>query len=110
MHVIPLERPEHDALSLSHHASSHTPLIPAKAGIQERQSPSPEHGFTIDRADVIRETNEFVWIVSYDGPEDWEAKQAAYYGSPERKAVSPDPARHIAKARRWFIEPVVPAK
>ncbi len=27
-----------------------------------------EHGFTIDRADVIRETNEFVWIVSYDGP------------------------------------------
>ena len=33
--------------------------------------------------------NEFVWIVSYDGPEDWEAKQKAYYGSPERHAVSP---------------------
>ena len=45
-------------------------------------------GFTIDRADVIRERNEFVWIVSYDGTlEDWKAKQAAYYGS----STSPRP-------------------
>ena len=68
-------------------------------------------GFTIDRADVIRERNELVWIVSYDGTlEDWKAKQAAYYDSPERKAVSPDPAQHIAKTDRWFIEPVLPRK
>jgi hypothetical protein len=69
-----------------------------------------KHGYTIDRADVIRERNEFVWIVSYDGPEDWEEKQKAYYGSPERKAVDPDPARFIAKAERWMITSVLPAK
>ena len=67
-----------------------------------------KHGFRIDRADIVRERNEFVWIVSYDGPEDWEAKQAAYYGSPERKAVDPDPAQHIARGEKWFIEPVLP--
>lgn len=68
-----------------------------------------KHGFTIDRADVIRERNEFVWIVSYDGPaEEWEAKQKAYYGSPERHAVSPDPAQHIAKTERWMITSVLP--
>ena len=50
----------------------------------------------------------FVWIVSYDGPEDWEAKQAAYYGSPERAAVEPDPAQHIARAEKYFINPVLP--
>lgn len=68
-------------------------------------------GFTIDRADVIRERNELVWIVSYDGSmEEWKAKQEAYYSSPERKSVNPDPAQHIAKTDRWFIESVLPRK
>ena len=58
---------------------------------------------------VIRERNEFVWIVSYDGPEDWDAKQAAYYGSQERAAVDPelDLAQYIAKTERWLIDPVL---
>ena len=66
-----------------------------------------KHGYTIPLAEVIEERNEFVWIVAYDGPEDWETKQKAYYGSPERKAVDPDPARHIAKTERWFIKSVL---
>jgi hypothetical protein len=41
-----------------------------------------EHGYKIGRAGVIQDRNEFVWEVSYDGPEDWDAKQAAYFGSP----------------------------
>ena len=71
-----------------------------------------QFGFTIPQAWVIRERNELVWIVSYDGPEDWDAKQAAYYGSPERAAVDPelDPAQYIAKTERWFIDPVLPAE
>lgn len=68
-----------------------------------------EHGYQIELAEVIEERNEFVWIVSYDGPEDWDAKQAAYYGSPERAAVDPDPAQHIAKTERWFIRSVLPS-
>jgi hypothetical protein len=70
-----------------------------------------EHGFKIELAVKMEETNEFVWIVSYDGTmADWEAKQKAYYGSPERHAVSPDPAQHIAKTERWMITSVLPAK
>ena len=51
-------------------------------------------------------------MVSYDGPEDWEEKQTAYYGSPERDAVDPklDPAQYIAKTERWLIDPVLPAE
>ena len=65
-----------------------------------------KHGFKIDRAGVIEEMNQFFWIVSYDGPEDWDAKQAAYYGSPERAALDPDPAQFIARADRWFLDPL----
>lgn len=67
-----------------------------------------KHGYRIELAEAMEETNEFVWIVAYDGPEDWDAKQKAYYGSPERAAVDPDPARFIAKTRRWFIRSVLP--
>jgi hypothetical protein len=67
-----------------------------------------QHGFTIDGAWVIRERNQFVWILSYDGPESWEAKNAAYYDSPERRRMDPDPAQYIAAQDEWFITPVVP--
>ena len=67
-----------------------------------------EHGYKIERAGVIPERNEFVWEVSYDGDEDWDAKQAAYYGSPERASLDPDPAQYIAKTERWFVNSVLP--
>jgi hypothetical protein len=41
---------------------------------------------------------------------DWEARQKAYYGSPERAAVDPDPARFIARTQRWFIEDRLPRR
>ncbi len=66
-------------------------------------------GYTIPFAWVIKERNEFVWILSYDGPEDWKARESAYYGSPERAALNPDPAQFIAQAEQWFISPVLPA-
>ncbi len=53
-------------------------------------------GFTVEGAWTIPEKGEFIWIISYDGPEGFEARDAAYYASPERKALSPDPARHLA--------------
>jgi hypothetical protein len=67
-----------------------------------------KHGFKIERAEVIEARNEFIWIVSYDGPDDWDEKQKAYYGSSERAAVDPDPARFIAKTERWMIRSVLP--
>ena len=65
------------------------------------------HGFTVDGAWVAREENRFVWILSYDGPETWEAANAAYYDSDERKALGPDPAKLIAEVQTWFISDVV---
>ena len=67
-----------------------------------------EHGYRIERAGIIPERNEFVWEVTYDGDEDWDEKQAAYYGSPERAALDPDPAQWIAKTERWFVNSVLP--
>ncbi len=40
--------------------------------------------------------DQFVWIIRYDGPLTFEEADRVYYSSPERKALSPDPARHIA--------------
>jgi hypothetical protein len=50
-------------------------------------------GFEIVGAWVIEEEDRFVWIVAHDG--DFAARDEAYYASPERKAIAPDPARHL---------------
>ena len=52
-------------------------------------------GFTIVGAWAIEGTNDFVWILGYDGEEGFAAADAAYYASEERKAFDPDPARLI---------------
>ncbi len=67
------------------------------------------HGYTLPGAWVIRETNQFVWLLGYDGPEAWEAKEKGYYTSPERGALDPDPAQYIARAEQYFLQMVVPS-
>lgn len=68
-----------------------------------------QQGFRIDGAWAVRERNEFVWLMSYEG-DDWDARDKAYYASPERKALDPDPAQWIARAEHWFVSPVVPGR
>jgi NIPSNAP len=46
----------------------------------------------------------FVWIVGFDG--DFEAADAAYYASPERAALDPDPARLIRSVHARMLVPV----
>ncbi len=53
-------------------------------------------GFQIHGAWSIGESNKFVWVIRYDGPEGFDAADAAYYASEERRRLSPDPAEHIA--------------
>ena len=53
-------------------------------------------GFKVLGAWTVDGTDQFVWIIAYDGPKSWQDAEADYYGSPERKAVQPDPARHLA--------------
>lgn len=66
-----------------------------------------EHGFQIAGAWKIEGTNQFAWLVSYNGPEDWDAKEAAYYASASRHALDPNPARLIARAEEYFVESVL---
>ncbi len=66
-----------------------------------------QHGFKVDGAWVIKDDNKFVWILTYDGPGDWDAKNKAYHESPERKALNPDPAQLIAHIEAKLLTPVL---
>ncbi len=52
----------------------------------------------------------FVWVLCHDGKkEDFEKADEEYHNSKERKAVRPDPARHLAETKHWVMEDVMPA-
>jgi hypothetical protein len=55
------------------------------------------------------ESDQFVWILRYAGPKTWEEADAAYYASPERTTMQPDPARHIAKSEHWLMSALAAA-
>lgn len=61
-------------------------------------------GFRVDGAWTVPEENRFVWVISHDG--DFEAADAAYYDSDERKALDPDPARLIESSETRMMRPV----
>ena len=66
--------------------------------------PLREHfGFSVLGAWVAVDQDTFIWILAH---EDFEAADAAYYGSPERRALDPDPARHILDASTWLMAPL----
>jgi NIPSNAP len=64
------------------------------------------HGFEIVGSWTVDEGDRFVWILRYNGPKTWEEADAAYYASPERAAMQPDPARHIARSEQWLMTTV----
>ena len=61
-------------------------------------------GFTVLGAWVSEAESTFTWLLGYAGPDGLEAANAAYYNSPERAALDPDPARHIAEARQLAVQ------
>lgn len=60
-----------------------------------------ELGFQVGGAWLLEDTSQFVWQLSYDGS-DWSEKDGAYYTSPKRLAMDPNPARLIARAEEYF--------
>ena len=58
-------------------------------------------GFSVLGPWVAREEDLFVWLV---GHRDLEAANAAYYASPERRSLDPDPARHLAETNAWIVQ------
>ena len=63
-------------------------------------------GFELLGAWVSDEESTFTWLLGYDGPDGLSAANTAYYASPARAALDPDPARHIASARQLAVRAV----
>ena len=57
-----------------------------------------QFGFQFHGAWSIEESNEFVWVISYDRSEGFAAADAAYYASEERRRLSPDPAEYMVSS------------
>ena len=55
---------------------------------------------------MVEGSDEFVWVIANDGSRTFEEADAAYYASPERVALDPDPARHLVDVRTDFIREV----
>lgn len=58
------------------------------------------YGFQIPNAWTVPEEDRFLWLLVHPG--DWDAfaeADAAYFASPERAALDPDPARLIEEQR-----------
>ena len=66
-------------------------------------------GFEI-RAWTVADESRFVWLLRYDGPGTFEAADAAYYDTPERAALDPDPAQWIVEDRKVMLDPVAAAE
>jgi hypothetical protein len=64
------------------------------------------HGFEVAGAWVAEGSDEFVWVIAHDGSGTFEEADAAYYASPERVALDPDPARHLVEVRTDFVHEV----
>lgn len=53
----------------------------------------------------------FVWILGYQGKSgDFEEANERYYSSKERKAMKPDPARHLAEIKHWMMTSALPRR
>ncbi len=61
-------------------------------------------GFRVFGAWISESTNQFIWLMGYDGSDPWEVRDSAYFNSPERKNMQPDPARRIARVEQYFVK------
>ncbi|MFJ8696718.1 NIPSNAP family protein [Streptomyces roseolilacinus] len=61
-------------------------------------------GFEIGGAWVDRERGQFVWLISYEGPETFEERNAVYWASPEREAMALDPDDYLVRTDDRTVE------
>ncbi len=64
-------------------------------------------GMPISATFVNADRNEFIWIRNFSSAEEIPEKEAAYFGSDERKALGDKPTSHIAKIEVKVIETVL---
>jgi hypothetical protein len=63
-------------------------------------------GFSIPAAWVVEGGERFVWLLEYAG-DDYEDANEAYYASQERRALEPEPTRHLAATEHWPLRAIV---
>jgi hypothetical protein len=63
-----------------------------------------ELGFAIGGAWIDRERNQFVWLISYVGPEAFAERNAMYWASPARKAMDLDPNDYLLHTEDRTVE------
>jgi hypothetical protein len=64
-------------------------------------------GFTFAGSWRVEVTDEFVWVIGYDGPEGFGAADRRYYESDERKRMSPDPAQYVERSEHHMMRSVL---
>ena len=57
-----------------------------------------DHGFTIDGPWIVKEANQYVLIVHYEGDLPFEEAADAYYADPRRAELEFNPRDYIVKA------------
>lgn len=66
-----------------------------------------QQGFSVDGAWTVAGQDRFVWLLSHDGTEDdFRSGDAAYYASPGRTSLDPDPAKLIVSQSTAFLRRV----
>jgi hypothetical protein len=55
---------------------------------------------------TVPEESLFIWLVTYRGEKPFEEADTSYYASPERQAMTPDPAQWIVKNETRWLRPV----
>ncbi|WP_329133512.1 NIPSNAP family protein [Streptomyces sp. NBC_01476] len=66
-----------------------------------------ELGFEIGGAWVDRERNQFVWLISYEGPETFAERNARYWASTAREKMDLDPDDYLVRTEDRVVEEVV---
>ena len=64
-------------------------------------------GIPVERTWVNADRTEFLWVRGFQSAGEIPGKEAAYFASPERKALGDTPQKHIAKMEVRIIEPVL---
>jgi hypothetical protein len=63
-----------------------------------------EFGFEVHGAWVNRERSQHTWVVSYEGPETFDERNAAYWASPQREAMGLDPSQYLIGEETCVVE------
>lgn len=65
-----------------------------------------DHGMKIESFWVNPQSNEFIWVRTFENEDDLKAKEASFYGSAEWQQARDFIASHVAKAEVRLIQPV----